>query len=155
MLKAYKPTRKDITIYEINAMDKAAEMKNSKVFNMIVLGGLLKVVPVVSTKGEEDLRGAEQERRVGVGVLRALADESVDGERERAGVADGRVDEVHHEPAAERRDVAEHTVRELARVHPAREDAERVDAGERAVVEGRAGPAFWRSEVRHSNAAGV
>ena len=47
------PTRKDITIYEINAMDKAAEMKNSKVFNMIVLGGLLKVAPVVSSKGVE------------------------------------------------------------------------------------------------------
>ena len=49
----YKPTRKDITIYEINAMDKAAEMKNGKVFNMIVLGGLLKVAPVVSDKGVE------------------------------------------------------------------------------------------------------
>ena len=48
-----KPTRKDITIYEINAMDKAAEMKNSKVFNMIILGGLLKVAPVVSDKGVE------------------------------------------------------------------------------------------------------
>ena len=34
-----------------NAMDKAAEMKNAKVFNMIVLGGLLKVCPVVSTDG--------------------------------------------------------------------------------------------------------
>ena len=34
------PQRKDITIYRIDAMDKAAEMKNSKVFNMIVLGGL-------------------------------------------------------------------------------------------------------------------
>jgi hypothetical protein len=34
-------------------MDKAAEMKNSKVFNMIVLGGLLKIAPVVSTKGVE------------------------------------------------------------------------------------------------------
>ena len=45
------PTRKDITIYRIDAMDKAAEMKNSKVFNMIVLGGLLKVCPVVSTDG--------------------------------------------------------------------------------------------------------
>ena len=32
-------------------MDKAAEMKNAKVFNMIVLGGLLKVCPVVSTDG--------------------------------------------------------------------------------------------------------
>jgi 2-oxoglutarate ferredoxin oxidoreductase subunit gamma len=45
------PKRKDITIYRIDAMDKAAEMKNSKVFNMIVLGGLLKVCPVVSTDG--------------------------------------------------------------------------------------------------------
>ena len=47
------PTRKDITIYRINAMDKAAEMKNAKIFNMIVLGGLLKVCPVVSTNGVE------------------------------------------------------------------------------------------------------
>ena len=47
------PTRKDITIYRIDAMDTAAEMKNGKVFNMIVLGGLLKVAPVVSTKGVE------------------------------------------------------------------------------------------------------
>lgn len=45
------PVRDDITIYRIDAMDKAAEMKNSKVFNMIVLGGLLKVVPVVSGAG--------------------------------------------------------------------------------------------------------
>ena len=47
------PTRKDITVYRIDAMDKAAEMKNAKVFNMIVLGGLLKVAPVVSTGGVE------------------------------------------------------------------------------------------------------
>jgi 2-oxoglutarate ferredoxin oxidoreductase subunit gamma len=47
------PTRKDITVYRIDAMDKAAEMKNGKVFNMIVLGGLLKVAPVVSSKGVE------------------------------------------------------------------------------------------------------
>ena len=46
-----KPNRDDITIYRIDAMDKAAEMKNSKVFNMIVLGGLLKVAHVVSTDG--------------------------------------------------------------------------------------------------------
>ena len=45
------PTRKDITVFRVNAMDKAAEMKNAKVFNMIVLGGLLKVCPVVSTDG--------------------------------------------------------------------------------------------------------
>ena len=45
------PTRKEITVYRIDAMDRAAEMKNAKVFNMIVLGGLLKVCPVVSTDG--------------------------------------------------------------------------------------------------------
>ncbi len=43
------PTRKDINIYCINAMDKAAEMKNAKAFNMIVLGGLLKICPIVSS----------------------------------------------------------------------------------------------------------
>jgi len=47
------PTRKDITVYRIDAMDKAAEMKNAKVFNMIVLGGLLQVAPVVSDQGVE------------------------------------------------------------------------------------------------------
>ena len=41
------PTRKDITIYRIDAMDAAAEMKAAKAFNMIVLGGLLKVRPLV------------------------------------------------------------------------------------------------------------
>ena len=47
------PTRKDISIYRIDAMDKAAEMKNTKVFNMIVLGGMLSVAPVVSENGVE------------------------------------------------------------------------------------------------------
>ena len=47
------PQRDDIDIYRIDAMDKAAEMKNAKVFNMIVLGGLLEVSPVVSDKGVE------------------------------------------------------------------------------------------------------
>ena len=41
------PTRKDIEIYRIDAMDTAAEMNLIKVFNMIVLGGFLKVHPVV------------------------------------------------------------------------------------------------------------
>ena len=45
------PTRSDIQVYRIDAMDKAADMKNAKVFNMIVLGGLLTVCPVVSTEG--------------------------------------------------------------------------------------------------------
>ena len=45
------PQCNDITTYRIDAMDKAAELKNDKVFNMIVLGGLLKVCPIVSTEG--------------------------------------------------------------------------------------------------------
>lgn len=50
---AQTPVRDDINVYRIDAMDKAAELKNSKVFNMIVLGGLLQVAPVVSDKGVE------------------------------------------------------------------------------------------------------
>ncbi len=42
------PTRKDIRVYKINAMDTAAQLGMTKVFNMIVLGGLLKVCPMVS-----------------------------------------------------------------------------------------------------------
>lgn len=38
------PKRTDIDVYRIDAMDEAAEMKNPKAFNMIVLGGLLKVL---------------------------------------------------------------------------------------------------------------
>lgn len=46
-----KPSRTDISIYTISAIEKAAEMKNSKVFNMVVLGALLKACPVISTDG--------------------------------------------------------------------------------------------------------
>ena len=57
------PTRTDIEIYKIDAMDKAAEMKNGKIFNMIVLGGLLHVCPVVGTGGvEKALRKTLPER---------------------------------------------------------------------------------------------
>lgn len=42
------PTRKDIKIYCINAMDAANEIGNPKAFNMIVLGGLLKIRPIVT-----------------------------------------------------------------------------------------------------------
>lgn len=41
------PTRTDISIYRIDAMDIAAEMNNAKAFNMIILGGLLKICPMV------------------------------------------------------------------------------------------------------------
>ncbi len=39
--------RKDINIYRINAMDESMRMNNTKVFNMIILGGLLKISPMV------------------------------------------------------------------------------------------------------------
>ena len=47
------PTRTDISCYKVSAMEKAAEMRNAKVFNMIVLGAMLKVCPIVSTEGLE------------------------------------------------------------------------------------------------------
>lgn len=42
-----EPTRTDIQVYKIDAMDTAVEMNAQKSFNMIILGGLLKVSPVV------------------------------------------------------------------------------------------------------------
>lgn len=41
------PSRKDLKVWRIDAMDAAAEMKAAQAFNMIVLGGLLKVHPIV------------------------------------------------------------------------------------------------------------
>lgn len=41
------PNRKDINIYSIEAADEAAKMGMTKVFNMVVLGGFLKIKPVV------------------------------------------------------------------------------------------------------------
>ena len=41
------PTRKDIRIYQIDAMKTSIETGNNKAFNMYVLGGMLKVDPVV------------------------------------------------------------------------------------------------------------
>lgn len=41
------PERADISIYQINAMDAAANLHNIKTFNMFILGGLLSVRPVV------------------------------------------------------------------------------------------------------------
>ena len=45
-----KPYRTDISIYRIDAMDAAAEMKAAKAFNMLVLGGLIKVHPLVDVE---------------------------------------------------------------------------------------------------------
>jgi 2-oxoglutarate ferredoxin oxidoreductase subunit gamma len=44
------PSRTDLHIYRIDAMDEAAEMHNVKAFNMLVLGGLLKVRPIVTVE---------------------------------------------------------------------------------------------------------
>ncbi len=41
------PERKDINIYTIEAADAASKLGLSKVFNMIVLGGFLKIKPLV------------------------------------------------------------------------------------------------------------
>ncbi len=41
------PERKDINIYRIDANDEAAKLGISKVFNMIVLGGYLKLKPII------------------------------------------------------------------------------------------------------------
>ena len=41
------PTRPDIAIYRIDGMDAAVEMNATKAFNMIILGGLLKITPIV------------------------------------------------------------------------------------------------------------
>lgn len=43
----HKVSRKDINVYRIKAMDESLKMNNTKVFNMIVLGGLLKISPMV------------------------------------------------------------------------------------------------------------
>lgn len=44
----HKPiNRTDIQVYRIDAMDAATELNMQKTFNMIILGGLLKVEPIV------------------------------------------------------------------------------------------------------------
>ena len=41
------PERKDINIYRVPAAAEAAKMETTKTFNMIVLGGFLKIKPIV------------------------------------------------------------------------------------------------------------
>lgn len=42
------PKRTDINVYRVDAMEATFEMNNSKTYNMILLGALLKVRPIVS-----------------------------------------------------------------------------------------------------------
>jgi len=41
------PSRKDINIFRVEAAAEAAKMETTKTFNMIVLGGFLKIKPIV------------------------------------------------------------------------------------------------------------
>ncbi|MBG0782492.1 MAG: 2-oxoacid:acceptor oxidoreductase family protein [Bacteroidales bacterium] len=52
------PERKDINIYQIEGARLAAEMGNTKIFNMVVLGAYLKIKPVV--KMENVIRGLKK-----------------------------------------------------------------------------------------------
>jgi 2-oxoglutarate ferredoxin oxidoreductase subunit gamma len=52
------PERTDITIYRVDASEEAARMNSSKTFNMIVLGGFLKVRPII--KNENVIKGLKK-----------------------------------------------------------------------------------------------
>ncbi|MGQ9847125.1 MAG: 2-oxoacid:acceptor oxidoreductase family protein [Bacteroidales bacterium] len=54
----HHPTRKDIKIYSINATEEASKMGNTKIFNMIILGGYLKIKPIVDI--ENVVKGLEK-----------------------------------------------------------------------------------------------
>ena len=46
----HHPTRQDINIYRIDATDEATKMGLTKIFNMIVLGGFLKIKPIIDNE---------------------------------------------------------------------------------------------------------
>ena len=52
------PERKDITVYRVDAAEEASKMKSLKTFNMIVLGGFLKVKPII--KLENVIKGLKK-----------------------------------------------------------------------------------------------
>jgi 2-oxoglutarate ferredoxin oxidoreductase subunit gamma len=52
------PERKDITVYRVDAAAEAARMESQKTFNMIVLGGYLKVKPII--KHENVVKGLKK-----------------------------------------------------------------------------------------------
>ncbi len=55
---SHHPTRKDINIYKVEGARLAAEMGNTKIFNMIVLGAYLKIRPIV--KLENVMKGLKK-----------------------------------------------------------------------------------------------
>jgi 2-oxoglutarate ferredoxin oxidoreductase subunit gamma len=44
------PQRRDISIYRIDAAEEASKMKMQKMFNMFVMGGFMKVKPILKTE---------------------------------------------------------------------------------------------------------
>ena len=60
---SHHPTRTDINIYTIEGAKLAAEMGNKKIFNMVVLGGFLKIKPIVKLENViEGLKKSLSER---------------------------------------------------------------------------------------------
>ncbi len=54
----HKPTRTDVNIFGISAYDEAVKMDNVKIFNMIVVGGFLKIKPIL--KLENVIKGLQK-----------------------------------------------------------------------------------------------
>jgi 2-oxoglutarate ferredoxin oxidoreductase subunit gamma len=52
------PERKDINIYRVEAAEEASRMNSPKIFNTIVLGGFLKVKPII--KLENVIKGLKK-----------------------------------------------------------------------------------------------
>lgn len=57
------PTRTDIKIYQIEGTKIASEMGNKKIFNMVILGGYLKIKPIIQLENViEGLKKSISER---------------------------------------------------------------------------------------------
>ncbi|HUX55431.1 MAG TPA: 2-oxoacid:acceptor oxidoreductase family protein [Bacteroidales bacterium] len=52
------PERKDISIFRVDATEEASKMNNPKIFNTIVLGGFLKIKPII--KIENVIKGLKK-----------------------------------------------------------------------------------------------
>lgn len=60
---SHHPTRADIKIFQIEGTKLATEMGNKKIFNMVILGGFLKVKPIVKLENViEGLKKSLSER---------------------------------------------------------------------------------------------
>ena len=55
---SHPPTREDISIYKIEGSKLASSLKNKKIYNMVILGALLKINPMIDE--ENILKGLEK-----------------------------------------------------------------------------------------------